>query len=124
MTTPAPGVSVETIRLMLEETEQRSSLDREVLVRIYHTVEEALARCRDDVEKPHPRPADPVEAFAFVGTRYANRTTRAMITSLRNAGYDDLGILDLAIAIADANQWARLHRLLGLPPELGYLAAR
>jgi hypothetical protein len=30
-------------------------------------------------------------------------------------------LLDLAVAIADANQWARLYRLLGLPPELFYL---
>jgi len=114
---------VEAIRLMLEEKEQRSSLDREVLVRIHHSVEKALAQSRDDVEGLHPRPADPVDAFAFVGTRYASRTTPAMIAALRDAGYDDLGILDLAIAIADANQWARLHRLVGLPPELGYLGA-
>ena len=29
--------------------------------------------------------------------------------------------VDLAIAVADANQWARTHRLLGLPPDLFYL---
>ena len=69
-------------------------------------------------ESFHLRPEDPVEAFAFIGTRYAYRTTEAMIAALRERGYDDLGVLDLAIAVADANQWARLHRLLGLAPEL------
>ncbi len=67
-----------------------------------------------------PRPTDPVEAFAFVGSRYASRTTERMIEALREAGYDDLGILALTIAVADANNWARLHRLAGLPAELGY----
>ena len=41
--------------------------------------------------------------------------------ALQRAGYDDLGILDLAIAVSDANQWARTHRLLGLAPELFYV---
>ena len=84
------------------------------------TVEGALGTCPEDVQGLHPRPADAVEAFAFVGTRYASRTTARMIDALREAGYDDLGILDLAIAVADANNWARLHRLVGLPSELGY----
>jgi alkylhydroperoxidase family enzyme len=41
-----------------------------------------------------------------------------MIQALRTQGLDDLRILDLAIAVADANQWARLRRLVGLPPGL------
>jgi alkylhydroperoxidase family enzyme len=73
---------------------------------------------RDHVKDFHARPADPVEAFAFVGTRYAQRATDAMVDALRGAGFDDLGILDLAIAVADANQWARMRRLLGLPADL------
>ena len=44
-----------------------------------------------------------------------------MIGRLRQKGYDDLGILDLAIAVADANLWARIYRLEGLKPELFYL---
>jgi alkylhydroperoxidase family enzyme len=44
-----------------------------------------------------------------------------MIEALRGAGYDDLNILDLATAIADANQWARLYRLTGLDPQIGYV---
>jgi hypothetical protein len=60
-------------------------------------------------------------ALAFVGTRYAYRTTVDMIDALRQKGYDDTGILDLAIAVAEANQWARIHRLLDLDPAIFYL---
>ena len=111
---------VEAIGLMLEERQERSGLDPAVLSLVDTTVEAALGACPEDVQGLHPRPADAVEAFAFVGTRYASRTTGRMIDALREAGYDDLGILDLAIAVADANNWARLHRLVGLPSELGY----
>lgn len=113
---------VETVTLAVEERDRLSSLERATLVRIHGAVEAALPHCRDDVTGFHPRPADPIEAFAFVGTRYPHRTTRAMIDALRRAGHDDLGILDLAIAVADANQWARLHRLAGLPAALFSLA--
>jgi hypothetical protein len=106
---------IEALRLRLEER-TRSSLDADTLARIHRTVESALP------EGMHPRPADPVEAFAFVGTRYAYRTTDDMIAALRGAGFDDLGILDLAIAVSDANQWARTHRLTGLPPGLFHVA--
>jgi hypothetical protein len=41
-----------------------------------------------------------------------------MVEALRQAGFDDLRILDLAHAVADANQWARVHRLLGLDPAI------
>ena len=112
---------IEAIRLSLEERDQHSSLDRYVMAKIHHTVEKALPERTADLEGFHTRPDDPVEAFAFVGTRYAHRTTREMINLLREEGIDDLGLLDLAIAIADANQWARLYRLLDLPPELYYL---
>jgi len=74
-----------------------------------------------DAQGLHPVPDDPIEAFAFVGTRYAYRTTKRMIKGLRQIGYDDLGILDLAIAVADANLWARIYRLADLKPELFYL---
>ena len=74
-----------------------------------------------DAQGSHPVPDDPVEAFTFVGTRYAYRTTKQIIDRLRQTGYDDLGILDLAIAVADANIWARIYRLAGLKPELFYL---
>jgi hypothetical protein len=114
---------IEAVALALEERDTRSAVDRATLGRIHRTVEAALPARRDDGEGFHARPADPVEAFAFVGTRYAQRTTAAMIDALRRAGFDDLGILDLAIAVADANQWARLHRLAGLPSALFRLDA-
>jgi hypothetical protein len=87
----------------------------------HRTVEAALPSDPDQAVGFHARPADPIEAFAFVGTRYAARTTPEMIEALRRAGRDDLGVLDLAIAVADANQWARLHRLAGLPRDLFYV---
>ena len=109
---------VESVALALEERVGVTSLDAATLARVDQTVEAALPRSADDVAGFHARPADPVEAFAFVGTRYAQRATDAMVDALRGAGFDDLGILDLAIAVADANQWARMRRLLGLPADL------
>ena len=53
-----------------------------------------------------------------MGTRYAYRATKEMIDMLRQQGYDDLRILDLAIAVADANMWTRIYRLFGLNPNL------
>ena len=114
---------IEAVLLALEERDARSSLDRQTLARVHGAVEAALPASIDDIEGLHPRPSDPVEAFAFVGTRYAYRASADMIDALRRRGYDDLRILDLAIAIADANQWARLHRLAGLAPDLYYLSA-
>ena len=112
---------IETLRLAMEERDLRSGLDHATVARIHATVEEALPSSSEESEGFHARPSDPVEAFAFVGTRYAYRTTHDMIDALHRAGYDDLGILDLAIAIADANQWARNSRMMGLAPELFYL---
>jgi len=114
---------IEAIALALEERDARSSLERASLAAVQRAVEQALPSREDEADGFHARPADPVEAFAFVGTRYAQRTTAEMIDALRARGFDDLGILDLAIAVADANQWARTHRLLGLAPELFYLPA-
>jgi len=114
---------VEAVEHATSERDERSSLDRGTLERIHAIVEKALPSRAEEATGLHARPRDPVEAFAFVGTRYAYRTTGEMIGSLRAAGHDDLAILDLAIAVADANQWARMHRLLGLAPEIFYLHA-
>lgn len=115
---------IEALALMFDERDLHSSLAPEVRSRIEHVVETALPNCVEDVEGLHARPGDAVDAFAFVGTRYPHRTTGRMIEAVRAAGYDDLGILDLAIAIADANNWARLRRLLGLPAGYdGFTAA-
>jgi hypothetical protein len=112
---------IEAVCLALEERDRRSSLDRGIMAKIHQTVEQALPKRAEDMEGFQPRPDDPIEDLAFVGTRYAYRTTRRMIDAIRGEGFDDLAILDLAIAIGDANQWARLYRLLGLPPDLFYL---
>ena len=109
------------VRHALEERDDRSSLDRSVLARVHAVVEEALPSGPDEAFGFHPRPTDPVEAFAFVGTRYASRTTEEMVVALRSAGMVDMEIMDLAIAVADANQWARMSRLLGLDPALFYV---
>jgi len=112
---------IEVLALALAERDERSTVDRATLARVQRTVEDALPRSLEDSTGFHARPKDPVEAFAFVGTRYPARTTPAMVDALRRAGYDDLGVLDLAIAIADANNWARMYRLLDLAPELLYI---
>jgi len=117
----APQV-LEILQLAVEERDRRSTLTRATLVAVQRAVEAALPRSAEETEGFHERPEDPVAAFAFVGTRYPARTTQGMIDRLRDAGYDDLGILDLAIAVADANQWARIHRLLGLDARLFYLS--
>jgi alkylhydroperoxidase family enzyme len=113
---------VESIALAVEERDATSSLDRATLRRVHAVVERALPRGPEDSTGFHPRPPDPVDAFAFVGTRYARRITTDQIMALRRTGYDDLAILDLAVAVADANQWARMHRLAGLPADLFSLA--
>jgi hypothetical protein len=117
---PRPRL-VEVIQLLLEERDNRSSLDRKILAKIHAAVEKALPATVIDAQGFHPIPDDPIEAFAFLGTRYAYRTTKHIIDNLRQTGYDDPGILDLAIAVADANLWARTYRLAGLKPELFYL---
>ncbi|TFH26446.1 MAG: hypothetical protein E4H00_10595 [Myxococcales bacterium] len=117
---PAPWV-VEAVKHAICERDRRSSLDGATIARIHAVVEDALPCSTEEATGFHPRPADPVDAYAFVGTRYAYRVTEEMIAALRRSGFDDLSILDLAIAIADANQWARMYRLLGLPPDLFYL---
>jgi hypothetical protein len=111
--------ALEVIALALEERE-RSTLSRETVAKVQAIVEASLPDSAEDATGFHPRPADPVSAFAMVGTRYAQRTTPALIAALRAQGYDDIGILDLAVAVSDANQWARVHRLTGLPAGLYY----
>jgi hypothetical protein len=112
---------IEALRLSLEERDIRSSLDRETLAKVHQTVEAALPASIDEAEEFHTHPKDPIEAYAFVGTRYAYRATKDMIEALREKGYDDMGILDMAMAIADANLWARVHRLVGIEPGLFYI---
>jgi hypothetical protein len=118
---PRPQL-VEVLRHSLEERDERSSLTCEQRARVDALVEDALPRSFDEAEGFHPRPKSAFDAFVFVGTRYAARTTPEMVEALRREGLSDLSILDLAHAIADANQWARTHRLLGLRRDILSLA--
>ncbi len=111
---------LECIGMMLTDLTQ-SSLEIDIIAKVQQVVEASLPKSIQDVEGFHPRPEHPVEDFAFVGTRYAYRTTKEMIDSLKNVGYDDHNILDLAIAVADANFWARFSRMLNLDPDLFYI---
>ncbi|MFT4572592.1 MAG: alkylhydroperoxidase family enzyme [Hyphomicrobiaceae bacterium] len=109
---------VEALRMALEDRLRRSTVSAPVRARVARVCAEALPSTAEEASGFHPRPSDPVDAFAFVGTRYPARTTEEMIQALRDVGYDDEGILDLAIAIADANLIERLQRLLGLDASL------
>jgi hypothetical protein len=68
---------IETLHLALEERDGRSSLDRTILATVHRAVEEALPASENDLSGFYARSADPVVDFAFVGTRYAHRVTRA-----------------------------------------------
>ncbi len=116
--------ALEVLQGALEERDGRSSLRRQTLAEIYRLVEEALPSDRAAAEGFAGAPRDPIAAFAFYATRRASETTEEMVDALRAAGYDDLGILDIATAVADANRWARTHRLLGLHPGLFYISGR
>ncbi len=107
---------LECLALALEERDLPRPVDRATLAAIHREVEAALPSSREDGEAPFERPEDPVQALARLGTRQAWRMTPDLVERLRAKGYDDRGLLDLVLAVADANQWARLHRLLGLPP--------
>jgi alkylhydroperoxidase family enzyme len=109
---------VESIALAVEERDHASSLPRAALGRVQSAVAAALPRSVEEATGFHTRPTDPVEAFAFVGTRYASRIPTEQIVALRHEGFDDSGILDLAVAVADANQWERMYRLAELPEAL------
>lgn len=111
---------VEAVQLILEERLERSSLPTETLLRVHRIVEETL-ESGVEASIPDDSLVDPIEAFAALGTRYPDRATENTVNALRKAGLDDLGILDLAVAIADSNMWARFHRLLGLSPNIYYL---
>ena len=109
---------VEVFQMHLEERDIRSSLDRDTMAKIQNTVETALMANTEQTDGFNSHLRDPVEEYAYTGTRFAYRTTVDMIDALRKEGYDDLGILDLATAVADANKWARTYRLLSLDPNL------
>jgi hypothetical protein len=112
---------VEAVQLILEEQLYRSSLSESTLSRVHRIVEKQLLP-NDPTMTATQNRDDPIESFVVIGTRHPYRATVDSVHALRRAGLDDLAILDLALAIADANMWARYYRLLELSPELYYLS--
>jgi hypothetical protein len=111
---------IEIIQVLIENRLSRTDLPLGTLIKVQRTVEDALPISPEDITGSFSHLADPVEDFAFVGTRFAYRTTKKMIIALWDEGYDDAGILDLAMMVAEANYWARAYRLFGLDPSLLY----
>ena len=112
---------IEIIQLMLEERQSSTGLDKTTIIKIQRTVEAALPTGAAQTQGPLEHRDDPVEDFTTIGTRYSHRADSGLIEALRAAGYEDRSILDLALTVAYANDWARVYRLYGLDPNLFYL---
>lgn len=98
--------------------ESWTGLDPAMLSVIGRAVAEALPASPEDVTGFHARPEDPLEALAFVGTRYPARTSDALVAAVRRArGCDDGELTDIFYTIAMCNCWERLDRLLAHVPE-------
>lgn len=109
----APNVAAWAHRITREEP----TLDPAMLAEVTAGVRTALPASEDEVTGFHPRPADPLDALVFVGTRYAARTTDAMVAALRKArGWSDAEITDCFFAIAYRNGVERVDRLLATMP--------
>lgn len=92
-------------------------LDPAMVGRVAAGVADALPTCEEEAVGFHARPADPLDALAFVGTRYVVRTTDAMVEAVREKyGYADPELTDLFYAIAMRNALERLNRLLAQAP--------
>jgi len=91
-------------------------IDPDLIARVTPVVAEALPTCADDATGLHPRPSDPIDALAFVGTRYVVRTTDAMIDAIRDAyGFSDAELTDLFYAVSMRNAFERMDRVLAEP---------
>lgn len=92
-------------------------LDPSMLARVTRAVATALPSQEEEVRGFHPRPAEPLDALAFVATRYAARTTDRLVDAVREKyGYGDPELTDLFYAISMRNAFERLDRLLEHPP--------
>ena len=97
-------------------------LPPELVARVTPVVVTALPASEDDATGFHARPSDPIDALAFVGTRYAARTTDTMTDAVRERyGMDDAALTDLFYAIAMRNAFERMDRLLAAPLPSGPL---
>jgi hypothetical protein len=91
-------------------------LDPALVARVARAVAAALPAGPEDVEGFHPRPADPIEALAFVATRYPARTTDRMVDAVREKyALDDAELTDLFYAVSMRNGLERMNRLLAGP---------
>ena len=98
-------------------TVELPTLPREMLARVTAGVAAALPASEAESTGFHPRPADPVDALVFVGTRYAARATDEMVEAVRTSQGGDAGALtDFFYAIAYRNGVERVDRLLAAMP--------
>jgi len=92
------------------------SLDPAMLAHVTRVVAEALPANQAEATGFHPRPPDPLDALAFVGTRYVVRVTDDMVDAVRRRyAMSDPELTDLFYAIAVRNTTERLDRLLRAP---------
>ena len=103
---------------LLSITRVVRQLAPQMLARVTQGVATALPSAEAEVTGFHPLPADPFDALVFVGTRYAVRTTDAMVAAIRDRyGYGDLELTDLFYTIAMRNGLERMHHLLTTVPS-------
>lgn len=103
---------------LLSITRVARQLAPQMLDRVTPGVANALPSSEAEATGLHPLPTDPLDALVFVGTRYAVRTTDAMVTAVRNTyGYGDPELTDLFYAIAMRNGLERMQRLLTALPS-------
>lgn len=103
---------------LLSITRVVQQLPPQMLDRVTQGVANALPSSEAEVTGFHASPMDPVDALVFVGTRYAVRTTAAMVTAIRDTyGYGDPELTDLFYAIAMRNGLERMQRLLAAMPS-------
>ena len=111
-TIAAPNVAAWAHRLTLE----LPTLDPALLAQVSAAVAAALPASEDEATGFHGRPTDPVDALAFVGTRYAVRTTDSLVDAVRKErGWGDGGLTELFFAISARNAFERVDRLLAAP---------
>ena len=92
------------------------TMDAETTRRVTETVGTALPANESESTGFHARPTDPLDALAFVGTRYVVRVTDEMVDAVRTRyGWSDAELTDLFFLISYRNAAERLDRLLAAP---------
>ncbi len=112
--TAAPNVAAWAHRVTIE----LPRLEPAMLAQVSAAVAAALPASEEEAIGFHARPSDPVDALAFVGTRYAVRTTDSLVEAVRKErGWGDSELTDLFFAISARNAFERVDRLLAAPVE-------